>query len=107
MKVAVSSEQLQEGSAQLEQHDHSEIALSAEVELFLRISNMDLLSSIECTEFRVSVNAGTDNLRAVASSEEDWAMAWERGIQPIRKATLRSMKSDIWNMDETLAEDSY
>ena len=106
-KVAIPSEELQQVSAQLEQHGHSEIALSAEVELFLRISNIDLLSSIECTEFRVSVNADADNLRAVASSEEDWAMAWERGIEPIRESALQSMKSDVLGVYEGLPEENY
>ena len=103
----VSSEQLQWIAAQLEQHGHGEVKLVVEVELFLRISNTDVLSSIECTEFRVSINAEADHLRAVASSEKDWAKAWERGIEPIKKFTLESMKNDVWNFDATLAESSY
>lgn len=45
-KVAVSSKQLQRVAAHLEQHGHGEIKLQAEVELFLRVSNTDVLSSI-------------------------------------------------------------
>jgi len=103
----VSLEQLQRIGAQLKQRGHSEITLSAEVELFLRISNTDVLRSVECTEFRVSVNAEADNLRAEASSEKDWPKAWERGIEPIKEAALQSMKSDVWNIDATLTESSY
>ena len=106
-KVAVSSKQLQRVAAQLEQHGHSEIKLQAEVELFLRISNTDVLSSIECADFRVLVSADGNALCAVASSEKDWGRAWERGIEPVKQAALRGMRRDVWNMDGTLAEDSY
>jgi hypothetical protein len=106
-KVAVSSKQLQRIAAQLERHGHSEIKLQAEVELFLRISNTDVLSSIECTDFRVLANADENALRAVASSEKDWGQAWERGIEPIKQAALQGMRRDVWNMDGTLAEDSH
>jgi hypothetical protein len=105
--AALSLEQLQWVAAQLEQHGHGEIKLVAEVELFLRISNTDVLSSIECTEFLVRVTADENDLHAVASNEKDWGMAWERGIEPIKQATLQDMRTDVWNLDETLAEDSY
>jgi hypothetical protein len=105
--ASLSSKQLQRVAAQIEQHGHSELRLSAEVELFLRISNTDVLSSIEPTAFRVGVDADEDDLRAVASNEKDWGRAWERGIEPIKQAALQGMRRDVWNMDETLAEDSY
>lgn len=106
-EAVISVEQLQRVAAQLEQHGHGEIRLSAHVELFLRISNTDVLRSTECKAFRVRMNAEENNLRAVASSENDWEMAWERGIEPIKQAALQGMRRDVWNMDETLAEDSY
>jgi hypothetical protein len=106
-KVAVSSEQLQRVAAQLEQHGKCEITLSAEVELVLRVSNIGALRSIERTEFRVTVNADAENLLAVASSDTNWELAWEHGIEPIKQAALQSLKSDVWAMDEELAEDSY
>jgi hypothetical protein len=106
-KVAIPSEQLQEVSAQLEQHGKCEITLPAEVELVLRDSNIDALRSIERTEFRVTVNADAENLLAVASSDTNWELAWEHGIEPIKQAALQSLKSDVWAMDEELAEDSY
>ena len=105
--MAISSKQLQRIAAQLERHGHSEIKLSAEVELFLRVSNTDVLSSIECADFRVRVSADENDLRAVASSETNWERAWERGIEPIKQAALQGMRRDVWNMDGTLAEDSY
>jgi hypothetical protein len=105
--VAVSSKQLQQVAAQLERHGRCEITLSAEVELVLRVSNIDALRSIERTEFRVTVNADAENLLAVASSDTNWELAWEHGIEPIKQAALQSLKSDVWAMDEELAEDSY
>ena len=105
-KVAVSSEQLQRVAAQLEQHGKCEITLSAEVELVLRVSNIDALRSIERTEFRVTVNADAENLLAVASSDTNWELAWEHGIEPIKQAALQSLKNDVWAMDGELAEDS-
>jgi len=105
--AAVCSEQLQRVAAQLEQRGHGETSLSAEVELFLRVSNTDVLRLVESTAFRVRVNADGNDLRAVASSEKDWAKAWERGMEPIKQAVLQGMRRDVWNMDETLAEDSY
>lgn len=86
--AAVSSAQLQRIAAELEQHGHSEISLSAEVELFLRISNSDVLQTIEATAFRVTVNVDGNDLRAVASNEKDWGMVWERGIEPIKQPAL-------------------
>jgi hypothetical protein len=77
------------------------------VELFLRVSNTDLLSSIECVDFRVRVSADEIDPRAVASSEKDWGAAWERGMEPIKQAALQGMRRDVWNMDATLPEDSY
>jgi hypothetical protein len=70
-KAAVSSEQLQQIAARIEYHDHGEITLSAEVELFLRVSNTAVLSSIERMAFRVKVSADHNDLRAVASNEKD------------------------------------
>jgi hypothetical protein len=105
--VVVSSGQLQQVASQLEQGDHGEIRLSAEVELYLRISNTDVLSAIETTAFRVKVGADVGDLRAVASTEKDWAMAWERGMEPIKQPALRGMRRDVWSMDGSLTEDSY
>jgi hypothetical protein len=106
-KITVSSKQLQRVSTQLEQRGHSEITFSANVILILRISNTMCLPSIERTEFCVSVDADGDNLRAVARSEKDWAMAWERGFEPMKHGRLQSMKDNVRNMDENLAEDSF
>ena len=105
--AAVSSRQLQEVIAQLEQHGQGEIALSAEVELYLRISNTNALSAIEGIAFCVTISVDGDNLQAVAISEQDWGMAWERGMEPIKQAALQGMRRDVWNVDETLAEDGY
>jgi hypothetical protein len=79
----------------------------ADIKLYLRISNTDVLSSVESTEFRVVVKADGNDLHAAASTDKDWARAWEKGMEPIRLAALRSMKEDVWKMDATLAEDSY
>ena len=97
--MAISSKQLQRIAAQLERNGHSEIRLQAEVELFLRVSNSDVLSSIECTDFRVLANANDNAVCAVASSEKDCGQAWERGIEPIKQAALQGMRRDVWNMD--------
>src|SRR5277367_3549574 len=105
--VAISSNQLQRAAAQLQQHGHGEMKLSAEVELFLRISNTDVLSSVEHTVFRVQVSVEKNDLRAEASSKKDWARAWERGIGPIKKATLQDMRRDVWNTYGAFAENSY
>jgi hypothetical protein len=101
------SEQLQLLATQLEQRGQVEIRLSADVQLYLRISNTDVLRSIESTEFRVAVEADGIDLRAAASTDKDWAKAWERGIEPIRAAALQSMEEDLRSMGATLAEDSY
>jgi len=106
-KAALSSAQLQRVANELDQNGQGEIRFSADVELFLRVSNTDVLGSIECTGFRVRLNADGNDLRAVASTDKDWGMAWERGIEPIKQAALQGMRRDVWNMDETLAENSY
>jgi len=66
-----------------------------------------VLSSVESTEFRVVVEGDEIDLRAAASTDKDWARAWEKGMKPIRPAALQSMKEDVWKMDATLAENSY
>jgi len=71
------------------------------------ISPSDALSSIEHAVFQVQVSIEKNDLRAVASSNKDWAQAWERGIEPIKQATLQGVRRDVWNMYGTLAEDSY
>jgi hypothetical protein len=106
-KVAASSQQLQQVVAQLERHGQVEIRPSAEVELYLRTSNTDVLSAIEDIAFRVQISADGADLQAVATSEEDWGMAWERGMEPIKQAALSGMRRDVRSMDETLVEDSY
>ena len=53
------------------------------------------------------MTAEVDHLLAVASSDTNWELAWEHGIEPIKQAALQSLKSDVWAMDEELAEDSY
>ena len=105
--VAIPSTQLRRVAAQLQQHGHGESELSAEVQLFLRISNTDALSSIEPTVFRVQVSVDKNDLRAAASNKKDWTRAWEQGIEPIKQATLQGMRSDVRNMYGTVAEDSY
>jgi len=105
--VALSSKQVQRVAAQLHQHGHGQMKLSAGVRLFLRISNTDVLSSIEHTVFRVQVSVDENDLRAVASSKKDWARAWERGLEPIKQTSLQGMRRDVWNMYGTFAENSY
>src|ERR1700692_1774194 len=105
--VALSAKQLQWVAAELEKHGHGDIRLLAEVELFLRISKADVLRSLECAEFLIRVNANENDVRATVSNEKDWGTAWERGIEPIKEAALREMRKDVWNLDETLAENSY
>jgi hypothetical protein len=105
--VDVSSRQLQHVVAQLEQYGHAEIRLSAEVELYLRTSNTEVMTAIDDMAFRMRINADGDDLRGVAISEDDWGMAWERGVEPIKQAALSGMRRDVWKTDKTLEEDSY
>jgi hypothetical protein len=106
-KISISSEQLQHVASQLERHGHSEIRISVEIELFLRVSNTGVLSSIQSVAFRTNVNAEGNELGAVVSPEKDWEMAWQRGIEPIKHDALQGMRRDVRNMNETLHEDSY
>jgi hypothetical protein len=55
----------------------------------------------------VTIEADGNDLRAVTSTDKNWAKAWERGIEPIRAAALQSMKEDLRSMGATLADDSY
>ena len=107
MSMAVPAGKVQHLAAQRERQGYGKMRLSVEVELFLRVSNTEVLSSIECADFVVSVKAHGQEFRVTVSDENDWGLAWERSIEPIRKAALEGMRRDVWNMDETLAEDSY
>jgi hypothetical protein len=105
--VTVSGTLLQELATRLERHTHAEVMVSAELDLFLRISNTEVLRSVEPTEFRVDISADGNGLSAVAKTDKDWAMAWDRGMSRIRESALQLIKQDILNMDSTLAEDTY
>ena len=105
--VSISSEQLQHLASELEHHGHGEVRISVEIELFLRVSNTDVLSSVQWVAFRTKVNAEGNELGAVVSPEKDWEMAWQRGIEPIKHDALQGMRRDVRNMNETLHEDSY
>jgi len=39
--------------------------------------------------FRVEISSGDHGAQAVAVNEESWAVAWEKGIDPIKQAALR------------------
>ena len=106
-KVSVSSEQLQHLASELEKHGHGEIRISAEIELFLRVSNTDVLSSIQWAAFWAKVNTEENELHALAIPETDWEFAWQRGIEPIKHDALEGMRRDVRDMNETLEEDSY
>jgi hypothetical protein len=57
-------------AAQLEQQSYGEMRLSVEVGLFLRVSNTEVLSSIECADFVVSVKAHGQELRVHGKRRE-------------------------------------
>jgi hypothetical protein len=80
--------------------------VSAEVYSFLRISNSDVLQSMETTECLITVADERHDLRAVANTKQDWGMAWERGIRPIKQAALESMRADLREIDSSMPEDS-
>src|SRR6516162_2199020 len=76
-KVTISPKQLQQLVTRLEGGGETKTNLSVEIEFFLRISNADVLSSIQCLPFRVTVSADESGLHAIASAESSWAVAWE------------------------------
>src|ERR1700688_617518 len=101
--VALSAKQLRWVAAELVQHGNGDMRLSAEVELFLRVSNTEVLRSPERAEFLVMLNASENDFRARVSNEKDWGIkAWERGMEPIKEAALQGMRRDLWNMDKRL-----
>ena len=84
--VAVTSPHLQQVATQLACHGQCEIRLAAEIEFFLRFSNTDLLRSIQRVPFRVEIGSDDHGAQAVAVNEESWAVAWEKGGDPIKQA---------------------
>jgi hypothetical protein len=105
--VTISHGQLQRVSAELEQSGQVEITVLADIELFLRTSNVDVLRSPQAMGFRVALTASENGLETVASNEKPWEVAWEQGIERIKAPALQLMKRDVWNMDATLTEDTY
>jgi hypothetical protein len=104
--VAVGSSRLQQLATQLEQDGHAEVELGAEIEFFLRVSNTDLLKSIQCVLFRIKVRVDEHGLEAAASAESSWATAWEKGIERLKRPALHLMKEDVWKIAPDLSEDS-
>jgi hypothetical protein len=104
--VAISSRHLHQIAAQLERENQMSVAISAEIELFLRLCNSELVASVQFISFRVELWSDDDGIRAAAVNEQEWTATWEKGIAPIKQAVLQSMKRDVWNIDPTLAEDS-
>ena len=96
--VSISSEQLQHLASELEHHGHGEVRISVEIELFLRVSNTDVLSSIQWVAFRAKVSTEGNELGAVVRPEKDWEMAWQRGIEPIKHDALQGMRRDVRNI---------
>jgi hypothetical protein len=47
----------------------------AEVELFLRLSDTDVLSSIQGAAYQVKLHTGENKLLATASTDKDWGQA--------------------------------
>ena len=93
-------------ATQLEQHGQRETKLSAEVGCccVFPTPKYCVRSSVW---FHVLINVEDDDLLALASNEEDWATAWERGMEPIKRDALQPMKIVVWNMQATRPEDSY
>jgi hypothetical protein len=106
-KAALSLRKLQSIAAQLERHSYGEINVSAEVELFLRMSSMEALLSIESAEFLIKLNRESDDVIATVSTEKDWETAWERGIEAIKDPALQSLRTDVRNMTEIIDESDY
>jgi hypothetical protein len=102
--MALTAVQLEHLAAQLERQSYGEVSISVEMELFLRVSNTDLLSAIERADFVVRVDVAGSTSSATVSGEKDWTKAWERGMEPIKEDALQFMRRDVWKMDETLAE---
>jgi len=105
--MVLTLEQVQLLAVQLERKGGAQMRVSVELELFLRVSNTEVLSSIEDTEFLVNLEADGSDIGALATHKEDWAAVWERGMESIKRAALLGMRRDVLKMDETLAEDSY
>jgi len=105
-QVTLPSEQVKFVAAQIDEHGHCEISLTADVQLFLRISNDDLLIWTEPAEFLVRLDAEQGGISAVANSRKNWPLAWEHGMEPIRGGVLQDIRRDIRKIDETLTEDS-
>lgn len=105
--AGVRSEQLHHIAAQLESQGKAEITVSAEVELLIRIANDDVLRTIEPTEFSVLLSVEESKLRAVANTEKDWAMAWEKAIEPLKQTALQEMRDELRRIAGDIAEDSY
>ena len=101
------SKRLQAVAAQLENRKLAEARISAAVAFFLRVSNGDVLESIQCIEFEVKLNVdGNGSVCGVASSLTDWAECWDHGFAPFKEAALQSMRNDVLSIDGTLSEDS-
>ena len=90
--VSISSEQLQHLASELEQHNHGEVRISVEIELFLRVSNTDVLSSIQWVAFRANVSAEGNKLGAVVSPEKDWETAQEAAPARARRSHRRQAR---------------
>jgi hypothetical protein len=69
--AAVTSPHLQQVATQLAYHGQCEIRLAAEIEVFLRVSNADLLRSIQRVPFRVEISSDEHGAQAVAVNEDD------------------------------------
>src|SRR5215831_16364095 len=77
-----SAEQFNALTTQLEEYRQTSLRLRPEIHLFLRISNNDLLQVTDRPEFLIQVCRDFEHshqLHAVATTERDWAVAWEQG----------------------------
>ena len=79
-------------------------SVSANIKLFLRVSNTDLLETKECISFDLNISRTADSIEATATTSANWAQCWRRGIEPIRRIALQSIHDTVRGVDETLPE---
>lgn len=73
----------------------SELSVSADVNLYVRISNSDVVHSRQALPFRIHITNQSGDVHATAINQTDWEVGWERALAPLKHAAIESMKSDI------------
>lgn len=105
--ISVDSQDLQQATAKLWDNGHGELVVLADIRIYLRLSNEDVLGSNQQLTFRVSLNGTDGHVLAAAAADASWERAWEGALEPLKPFVLESLRTDVQTINPAWVEGTY